>query len=461
MLARQGRIDEAIVAYQIAALTDPEADSRLGHLLLALDRRQEAAGRFRAAAAASPDAIARRLDLARAFILEEDDLPAEAQLRGILDDDPGCADASWLLGRILTDRGEFSEAAARYEQALADEPGLVAVYYDLAHDRTFTAADRPLVQRMLAAARTPLAAGDGVKLHLALGKAFDDLGDYGAAMRHIAKANRIKATLATLDRERLARHVDALIGLYTPEFLASRRSHGNPSELPVMIVGMPRSGTTLVEQILSSHRDVHGAGELQFWQQLNPLLNGLTTEGAITGYQTNAARRCLETLRALAPDATRVVDKNPFNLFLVGLIHVVFPRATIIHCRRHPIDTCLSISSTYFRPQSDFSTSPDDLVFYYQHYRRLMDHWRANLPPGRFIDVDYEALIADPETVSRRLVSALNLDWDDACLRPDLNRRTVKTSSKLQVRQPIHAGSVERWRRYAPWLGALRALAPE
>ena len=459
-LARQGKVTEAIDAYRVASVELPEASSRLGHLLVSLDRRQGAIAAFHAAAGLSPTVAARRMDLVRALILEEKDAEAEAWLRQILADDPVCADAHWLLGRILTDAGRFAEADACFERALAAAPGLHAVYYDLARGRTFAEADRPLIQRMIAAARQERVPDERVKLHLALAKAFDDLHDEAPAMRHIARANAIKTEIAPLDRRALERRVDDLIALYTPDFLKARAPHGDPSNLPILVVGMPRSGTTLVEQILASHGAVHGGDELQFWIQRDALLTGLKTEQALRHCQSAAARGYLEVLRGLAPDAKRVTDKNPFNIFSLGFVHMTFPRATLFHCRRHPVDTCLSITSTYFRARPDFSTDPDDLVFYYRQYERLMAHWRAVIAPGRLIDIDYESLIADPEPVARRMIAAVGLEWDPACLRPDRNPRPVRTSSKWQVRQPIHGSAAGRWRRYAPWLGPLLELAP-
>jgi len=343
---------------------------------------------------------------------------------------------------------------------LAAEPGRAGIYYDLVRTRPLTEADRPLIRRMLAAARSLDGAEERVKLHLAIAKAFDDLHDYAQAMRHIAKANQARKSLVTFDGGAIARHVDAVIARFTPDFIASRVERGNPSALPVMIVGMPRSGTTLVEQILSSHPAVVGAGELHFWSTRDPLFDPRRTDAWLSEYQSETAREALGRLAEIAPNARRVIDKNPFNFFWLGVINVVFPKAIIIHCRRHPIDTCLSISSTYLAPRADFPADSESLVTYYRHYERLMAHWRAVLPPERFIEVDYEPLIADPEAASRKLIAALSLDWDPACLRPEQNPRVVKTNSTWQVRQPIYGTAVERWRRYEPWLGALRELAP-
>lgn len=166
-------------------------------------------------------------------------------------------------------------------------------------------------------------------------------------------------------------------------------------------------------------------------------------------------------LRKIAPDSLRVTDKLPLNLMWIGLIHLVFPRARIIHCRRHPVDTCLSLYFTQFLQRTDFAHDRGDLVFRYREYERLMRHWRDTLPAERFLEVDYAAVVADPEASARRLIEFCGLDWDDACLRPEDNQRVVKTASMWQARQPVYRTSVERWRNYEPWLGELRSLLPE
>jgi hypothetical protein len=171
-----------------------------------------------------------------------------------------------------------------------------------------------------------------------------------------------------------------------------------------------------------------------------------------------AAADYLRVLHAIAPKATRVTDKMPFNFLWAGLIHVAFPRATIIHCRRAAVDTALSIHQTHFHPGLAFPTGGDELVAYFRDYRRLVDHWRRVLPADRFIEVDYEELTSAPEPVTRRIIAASGLAWNDACLRPESNPRAVRTPSKWQTRQPIYRTSVARWRRYEPWLGPLSAL---
>jgi tetratricopeptide (TPR) repeat protein len=459
MLESQGRIDEAIEAYRVAAACGNalEALSRLGHLYTNRGLPKAASDAFRAAAAGGGSAE-RRLDLVRALMIEGKDAEAEAEVRRALTLDRRSFDAFWLLGRILSEAGRFAEARAALERAVALEPGHGAAYYDLVRSFTIGDGDRMLVEQMLKATTTVTETDQRVRLHFALGKTFDDLKDFGSAMRHFEEANRIKATLGAFDRDAFLRTIDGLIERFTPEFTAAHVARGDTSDLPVMIVGMPRSGTTLVEQILSSHDAIAGGGEMQFWSSRGPQFLEARDDAAIAEYQGRTARDGLETLRAIAPGARRVTDKNPFNFLWAGAIHLTLPRAVIIHCRRNPIDTCLSIFSNYFRPRADFSTDRGDLVFYYRQYLRLTAHWRRTLPPGRFVEVDYEALVAHPEEEARRLLAACGLEWQPQCLRPQDNTRVVRSASRWQARQPIHGAAVERWRRYEPWIGALRDL---
>ena len=165
-------------------------------------------------------------------------------------------------------------------------------------------------------------------------------------------------------------------------------------------------------------------------------------------------------LREISPDARRITDKTPANFVWVGLIHLLFPNARIIHCKRHPIDTCLSVYATYFSARMDFAADRGDLAFFYEQYLRLMAHWKAVLPPNRLYETQYEALVACREPRSRELVAFCGLEWDDACLAPERNERVVRTASVWQARQPVYRTEMERWRRYEPWLGELRRLVP-
>ena len=456
-LEKAGRTGEAIGAYVAISAGSAEANSRLGHLRLAAGHKPEAIAAFRAARTLS-DAPDRRMDLVRALMLEDRDAEAEAELREVLLRTPDSHDALWGLGRLLLQAGRFAEAEARLERAASLNPRNAGAWYDLVRTRRMTDADRPLIARMQAALGHIASADERAKLHFSLGKVFDDLGDPAQAMRHFTRANAEKATIVRLDRDALECNVSRLIETYTPQFIARHRARGHPSAKPVFVVGMPRSGTSLVEQILSSHPEVAGGGERPFWADRDPVAG----RGAPIGLMQGAtAQACLAELDAIATDRSRVVDKNPYNFFAAGLVHLVFPNAVIFHCRRAGIDSCLSIFSNSFAPRTQFSTAPDDLVFYYRQYERLPDHWREVLPSDRWIDVDYRALVEDPEPLVRRMVAALGLAWDPACLEPESNDRPVRTLSLWQVRQPINAHGLDRWRRYEPWLGPLKALAPE
>jgi hypothetical protein len=229
----------------------------------------------------------------------------------------------------------------------------------------------------------------------------------------------------------------------------------------LLILGMPRTGTTLVEQILSSHPAVAAGGELPFWNQAGVPLTSGGIEERIAAEAAGIAAAYRTELDRIAPAALRVTDKNPYNFHWIGLIHLIFPNARIIHCLRDPVDTCLSIYTTLFGAGADRPCERGDLVFYYRAYQRLMAHWHAALPAGTILDVQYEDLIAHPEDCTRRIVAHSGLDWDPACLAPEANTRVVRTASIFQARQPIYRSSLQRWRRYEPWLGALRDLLPE
>ncbi len=300
-----------------------------------------------------------------------------------------------------------------------------------------------------------------MRLHLAIGKAADDLGDYALAMQHFDAGDAVRRSSLSFDSAAFAVEIDQLIARCTPELIARAPELGSCDATPVLILGMPRSGTTLVEQIVSNHPEVGAGGELHFWNQRGPAWHRSGAAGTETPFLAKAAADYLGVLRAIAPRAARVTDKMPFNFLWAGLIHLAFPRAIIIHCRRAAVDTALSIHQTHFHPSLAFPTGGDELVMYFRSYQRLIDHWRSVLPPDRFIEVDYEELTRAPEPVIRRIIAACGLDWHDACLRPESNPQAVRTPSKWQARQPIYRNSVARWRRYEPWLGPLRALVDD
>jgi tetratricopeptide (TPR) repeat protein len=464
VLDAMGREDQALVNYEAAARLKPDlvaAQWRLGDLYLARGRRAEAQAAFEAIARAEAGATSGRVAEARAFEAAGDPDGALARLREIVEADPADPAARLALGRLLAQAGQSAEAADQLEQAARMAPEMEAAWYGVATNRKFTAADAPAIARINAALTRPgLTPSHRQALHFALAKANDDIGKYATAMQHMDAANKLRAASARLNRAALLDRVEKLIAATPPGYLDSLPHPGVDDATPVLIVGMPRSGTTLVEQILSSHPEVGAGGELQFWGGRDPRRTDFWSVTDTPEAVRQIADDYLALLGSIAPGASRVTDKMPFNFALLGLISLVFPRATLVHCRRDPIDTCLSIYSTNFEVTFDFAADRGDLVFYYRQYQRLMDHWREVLPADRFVEVQYEDLVSEPEPHARRLVAACGLEWDGACLSPHRNTRRIATASLFQARQPIYRTSVQRWRRYEPWLGELLELAP-
>ena len=460
-LERMDDQERAIAAYsQAVALSRSlsDAHARLAGLLQVRGHRRAASESYRRAAAGAPHTPAGRMHLARALIIEGRDAEAETALRRAMALGGANGEALSLLGTLLSEAGKFDDALETYTQAVTLDPRQARAWYDLVRCRRLTEADRPLIARMQAA--LPLVAlGDNrAQLHLALGKAHDDLRDYELAMHHWVEASRLKPDRYGFTRAAVTRRVDASIKRFDSGFFARHAALGDASRLPILIVGLPRSGTTLVEQIVSSHPKVEGAGELHFWDNHGRAFERLGSLEPTAEGIAGIASASKGFLRGIAPSAEHVTDKMPWNFLWLGLFHLVFPNAVIIHCRRHPVDTCVSILSTYLAPRPDFSSLPGDLVFYHAEYERLMAHWRSVIPADRLLDVDYENLIANPEPITRQMIAFRGLEWDAACLTPERNTRVVRTASKWQARQPVYASSVERWRRYEPWLGPLRDL---
>jgi tetratricopeptide (TPR) repeat protein len=462
-LEKLGDIGGALAAYDRATRLLPsltEAWFRAGALVYTLGHVGEAIGCFRRAAATGGKTSFGRLGRARALVIEDRYPEAERELREMLVADPTNAMAYDLLGNVLSELGRFDEARACFERTIAIAPLLAGSYYDLVRCRPVTSDDNGLLQAMQSALATPgLEAGQRQRLHLAIGKVAEDLGDYALAMRHFDAADDVRRGSSSFDSAAFSVEIDRLIGRFTPDLIARAPELGSRDATPVLIIGMPRSGTTLVEQIVSMHPEVGGGGELNFWKQRGAEWHVAPADEI--QFLAKAAADYLGVLRAIAPAAARVTDKMPFNFLWAGLIHVAFPRATIIHCRRAAVDTALSIHQTHFHPSLAFPTGGAELVAYFRSYQRLINHWRSVLPADRFIEVDYEDLTRAPEPVIRRIIAACGLAWHDSCLRPESNPRAVKTPSKWQTRQPIYRTSVERWRRYEPWLGPLRALVDD
>lgn len=459
------RLDQhepAIASYRRAAECAPkmaDVQLRLGQLYANYCRMEEAADCLNRAADAKPGTADAWLYRSDAQMLRREIGQAEQFARKAIALAPGRIEGHVGLAGLLYSQGRFDEAAACYEAALRIDPASAKSWHGLAQCRQYTAADAGILDRMQAVLRRgDLPDEARVAIHFALGKVYDDLGQYAQAMAQFDAAARLRAKGPPFDRARLAALVDRTIRVFTPDFCARQTALSVPDALPLFIVGLYRSGTTLVERILSSHPAVAAGGELTVWApmdlEVDPSHGGfdpITTPAAIEKY--------LSVLRTIGPQAARVTDKLPPNLFRLGAIHALMPHARLIHCQRDPVDTCLSIYTTLFTTRLPFAAKKADLVFYYRQVCRMMEHWRRVLPESVLLDVEYERLIADRAAETRRVVAFSGLEWDEACLSPERNARPIGTASAWQARQPVYATSVARWRRYEPWLGELLELA--
>jgi len=387
---------------------------------------------------------------------------SESALRLTLTLREDIGEAHGMLGSILQQLGHLEEAELHLLRAIELEPHIGPPYYDLVLGRKITQLDRPLLDRFQVVATSDgLRPRDRSRIEFALGKAHDDLGEYEDAIRHYDEANRL--ALEVMARFGMVFDPNKLSEDFRKAVLSSSfwdvAPRGTDSEEPIFIVGMMRSGTTLLEQIVSSHSQVGASGELNFWFDRIGELHA--DERPPTPDESRVlAEDYLKSLGRFGIEKLRVTDKTPHNFIALGWIHAIFPNARIIHCRRRLIDSCLSIYMTPFRVPPEFGHSRENIVTFAKYYEQLMDHWRQVLPGDRFMEVDYEDLVANPEKVTRNVISFVGLDWQDACLHPNLNPKAVRTPSLWQVRQPIYSGSVERWRRYEPWLGVFRELLP-
>ena len=461
----EGRRSDAITAFKNAVEADPkfaEAYAKLGSLMLQGSEHATAFDMFRKAVEAKPESAIALMCQARILAEEGKTAAAEDAARKAIEIQPHNSDAHALLGSILMELGQFDEAAVAADLAISLNRQQVLSYHQLVNARKMTQYDRPLIAQiewMLTEGEFP---DDGqIDIGFALGKAYDDYGEYEKAIGHFDAANSLKHSQSRIDRavyKKFGARVDLQIASFNADFFERNAGAGSDWDAPILIIGMPRSGTTLVEQILSSHPDVGAGGELPFWRDHMPSFRMDRSRRAEPAWVESTTREYKALLTELCPGKRRVTDKMPQNFNFVAVIRALFPRARFIHCMRHPVDTCLSIYFQNFSRNVDFAYDRADLVAFYRQYQRLMAHWRNVLPPGCLFEVQYEELVTDPEPLTRKLIEFCGVEWDDSCLRHDRNPRPVRTASLWQARQPMYRTSVARWRNYRPWLGELEAF---
>jgi Flp pilus assembly protein TadD len=458
-LRRLGQLDEAVAAYRQAIAQSASfavAHNNLAVALKELDRPDEAL-------AACDEAIRLNPNFAEAHGNRGNALQrlgrihdAAAAYARAIEVKPNFAEAHSNLGNALQELGRIDEAAAAYQQALDLKPSFAEAYRQLGAVRAYGAGD-PRVGRMTALLDDPgLANDDAIQLLFALAKAHEDRGDYDRAFDCLVRGNRLKRDTVAFDIAGFENGAEGIINTFTTPLIERLAGAGADSEAPIFIVGIPRSGTTLVEQIVASHADVHGAGELRNVGALVDTIEGYpaSVAGADGAPWRGLGAAYADSVRVHAPTSPRITDKMPMNFQHIGLMHLVLPKATIINVIRDGRDTCLSCFKTLFSHGVEFSYDLAELGRVFRTYERLMAHWRAVLP-GRVLDIAYEDVVADLEGTARRLVDHCGLAWDAKCLDFHNMERPVRTASAAQVRRPIHDGSVGRWRRYEAHLGPL------
>ena len=364
------------------------------------------------------------------------------------------------LGRIASLEGRFDDAETQYRRALAVDKNLPTAWSGLVELRRVTAADGDWLKGAEKIASSGIAPTEEVDLRFAIGKYCDDNGQFERAFRSFKRGNEIlKMSAERYDAGLRQRFVDDLIRAYPQQALAQPSAGASDSTRPLFVVGMMRSGTTLVEQIISSHPEVHGAGELPFWSHAVAKHELVVRQGKVDeSLKSILAAGYLKTLERCSADALRVTDKSTFNSDYLGLIHSVFPHARILYVQRDPIDTCLSCYFNQLSSAQNFTLDLADLAHYYREHQRVVTHWRSVLPAGTLMSVPYAELVEDQEKWTRKILEFIGLEWDERCLDYHTSERPVLTASFWQVRQRLYTGSVGRWRRYEKFIGPLRDL---
>jgi tetratricopeptide (TPR) repeat protein len=386
--------------------------------------------------------------------------------------EPHFAKAFDRKGRTLLELGRLSEANSAIERAISLEPRAASFYVTLALSKRLAPGD-PYVRTMVEFARdmSSLPIEEQIDLHFALAKAFEGNEDHERSFRHLMDGNALKRKQMAYDEATTLGVLERTQAAFTRQLTRSNEGRGDPSSIPVFIFGMPRSGTTLVEQILAGHPKVFGAGEILDFDQAVAGLSGAAREvlnnpeaiSLMSGEQLRElGASYVGRIRRAAPETARITNKMPSNFQFAGLIHLALPNARIIHTRRDPVDTCFSCFSTLFHGNMVFTYDMAELGRYYRAYEALMAHWRGVLPQNRMLEVQYEEVVADLEGQTRRILDHCGLEWDARCLNFHETARPVLTASMIQVRQPIYKSSVGRSRDYERFLEPLLAeLAPE
>lgn len=443
------------------------APSPLMHFNLATELRRQ--GRFEEAAESYRNALALKADFFEAHyslgeILQEmgKHTEAEACIRKAVSLKPEYVEAYVVLASIHNDLGHFEASQSALASALAIQPRYPAACAMLPQTRKMTLDDQPWLNTALSlieAKEQALSPDQQINLLFAIGKYYDDTRQFDLAFPAYQQANSLKKKIdGPFDRARFTQFIDTIINAYgAPEQMRDKEG-ASQSERPVFIIGMPRSGTSLIEQIAASHPAAYGAGELAFWHKYGLSNEYATLKDLNKAKIANLAQAYEQLINQCDPLAARVINKLPGNFCLVGLISAVFPHAKFIHARRNPADTCLSIYFQNFKSRHPYAADLNDLAYYYGEYLRLMAHWKSTLPADNLLDVPYEELVDAPDTWIPKIIEFIGLDWDERCLNFHRTERKVATLSNWSVRQKLYPSSKQRWRNYQSHIAPLLSL---
>lgn len=466
-LNQLGGKEDAIDCWRRALAIDPNykpAVLALGDELREMTFRDEAATVYRQALRQAPHDTELICSLAELLI----ESGHADQAVTLLDNSPGSntPDINYYRGIAQLTLGTFKESNTSFRRTIELAPDFYHAYVHLTATEKIALND-PIYEYLERVSHTEQlrSAEQQVNVEFSLGKILQDNEQYDHAFEHFTAGNRACRTIRPYSSQQQAKQAAALKTRIDADFIEKMHAFGNPSELPVFIVGMPRSGTTLTEQILARHPAVHSGGEMVLLHGILrkhlgrkyrlELANGLADMDSETFARIGT--ELVTGLTQIADGASRITDKMPSNFLLSGWLHALLPNARIIHCQRSPLDTCVSCYTTLFNRSHEFSNDLEDLGRYYSVYLDMMAHWRSLLPAERLFELNYEALVADPEPVVRRMLDFIGLPWDPACLTFGKTSKTVQTASVLQVRQPLYGSSVGRWRHYAAHLAPLQA----
>jgi tetratricopeptide (TPR) repeat protein len=452
------RDDEAIAHYHKTLAIRPddaEVCNKLAFVLNRLGRSHEAIAYAERALSIRPRYADAHSNLGDALMALNRDEEAIAQYENVLAIEPANAEAQNNIGVALQALGRLEQAAQAYEQAVTLAPRRPSIYLNLIHARPLSSTDpRMVALEAMATEVDTFSPEEQIALHFALGKALADRKQPERSFHHLLMGNKLKRRQLEYNEAQTLNLFVRIQATFSAALLHDKAGGGDPSSLPVFIVGMPRSGTTLIEQILASHSKVFGAGERQ---EFGDAVVALSTPGpafpeVVASLSADALHALgssyVAALSAAAPGAERIVDKMPTNFLYAGLIHLALPNARIIHSRRDPVDTCWSCFSLLFAGNQRHAYDLGELGRYYRAYEALMAHWRRVLPPGVMLEMHYEDIVNDFEKSARAILAHCGLDWEEACRNFHETRRPVQTASSLQVRQPIYRSSVGRASAY-------------